>query len=201
MDERELSHELDGFFGLLDAAFPSGEIIWENWNHESWDKTALKLCSALGYSSGAPFLTAYGYGIFVDGKHIPATGSRPIKSSAPSKESAPVEASPSIIVSTPAEAVPTVEEVKPPKPVSEAPQPEPVISAPEFFTGTVRRVLPYNNSGFIRSDNGGEYYFNVRDFTHHVNLRSGIRVRFKLKQRFDHKHNKNRLNAVEISVL
>ncbi len=93
----------------------------------------------------------------------------------------------------------------PASPPSSPPAPGREINAGEdpglFHTGSVTLILPYNNSGFIRRDGGGDYYFNVRDFTHHVELSPGLRVRFRLEQRMDHKHRKMRLNAVELSVI
>ena len=70
-----------------------------------------------------------------------------------------------------------------------------------FYTGVVTAILPYNNSGFVHRDQGGDYYFNVRDFAHHVELQTGLKVRFRLERRMDHKHRKLRLNAVELSVI
>ncbi|HIR85928.1 MAG TPA: hypothetical protein IAC00_02175 [Candidatus Limivicinus faecipullorum] len=70
-----------------------------------------------------------------------------------------------------------------------------------FYTGSVTAILPYNNSGFVRRDLGGDYYFNIRDFAHHVELRPGLKVRFRLERRMDHKHHRMRLNAVELSVI
>lgn len=93
----------------------------------------------------------------------------------------------------------------PASPLSSPPTPGRESNAGEdpglFHTGFVTLILPYNNSGFIRRDGGGDYYFNVRDFTHHVELSSGLRVRFRLEQRMDHKHRKMRLNAVDLSVI
>lgn len=103
-----------------------------------------------------------------------------------------------------------VKESKGPGPVPASPSSSPPTPGREsnagedpglFHTGFVTLILPYNNSGFIRRDGGGDYYFNVRDFTHHVELSSGLRVRFRLEQRMDHKHRKMRLNAVDLSVI
>ena len=93
----------------------------------------------------------------------------------------------------------------PASPLSSPPTPGRESNAGEdpglFHTGFVTLILPYNNSGFVHRDQGGDYYFNVRDFTHHVELSPGLRVRFRLERRMDHKHRKLRLNAVELSVI
>lgn len=51
------------FFRTVDEEFPDKLIVWERWDHDTFDKTACMLCDELGYSAGAPFLTAYGYSI------------------------------------------------------------------------------------------------------------------------------------------
>ena len=93
----------------------------------------------------------------------------------------------------------------PVSPPSSPPAPGREINAGEdpglFHTGSVTAILPYNNSGFVRRDLGGDYYFNIRDFAHHVELRPGLKVRFRLERRMDYKHHRMRLNAVELSVI
>lgn len=51
------------FFRAVDEEFPDKLIVWERWDHDRFDKPACTLCEQLGYSAGAPFLTAYGYSI------------------------------------------------------------------------------------------------------------------------------------------
>lgn len=233
LEPEPLARRLAEFFRLLDACYSGKCIIWEQWDHEAWDTVAVSLCRELGYSRGAAFLTAYGYGVSVGGSLISALSAAPEAEPQPEK-SVPepqTETVPEAPIKTPEEPAleasdkPLANSVsedaaKPPNtpahesngpgpvpvsPPSSPPAPGREINAGEdpglFHTGSVTLILPYNNSGFIRRDGGGDYYFNVRDFTHHVELRSGLRVRFRLEQRMDHKHRKMRLNAVELSVI
>ena len=62
-EPEEIKKLLDVFLSALDNSFPDGIIIWDEWNHEKWDKPAGYLCKSLGYSKGADFLRAYGYQI------------------------------------------------------------------------------------------------------------------------------------------
>lgn len=72
----------------------------------------------------------------------------------------------------------------------------------EFYEGVIDRILPNGKSGFIRSDNGSSYYFNVRDFTKRVNeLQEGARVRYTLEERLDKSKNIMKPNAVQISFI
>lgn len=144
----------------------------------------------------------------------PQTETAPEAPIKPQTETAP-EASDKPLANSASEAVEKlpetpVKESKGPGPVPASPLSSPPTPGREsnagedpglFHTGFVTLILPYNNSGFIRRDGGGDYYFNVRDFTHHVELSSGLRVRFRLEQRMDHKHRKMRLNAVDLSVI
>lgn len=70
----ELKSAVSEFFADVDSAFPDKLIIWEHWNHDRFDKPASFLCAELGYTAGAPFLTAYGYSIVTENGLIkPAT--------------------------------------------------------------------------------------------------------------------------------
>ena len=91
---------------------------------------------------------------------------------------------------------------EPDRPSEEEPASEPLPSDGEgWLTGTVTNILPNNNSGFIRGDNGEDCYFNVRNFTHRVKLSLGMRVRFQIEERMDHKRNRLRKTAVELTII
>ena len=228
-----LALRLADFFKLLENSYGGKHIIWEQWDHGAWDSAAVSLCRELGYSRGAAFLTAYGYGVSVGGSLISALSASPEAERQPEKsipgpqaatapeapiktpEEPALEASDKPLANSVSEDVAKLPETPaheskgpgsvPASPPSSPPAPGREINAGEdpglFHTGSVTLILPYNNSGFIRRDGGGDYYFNVRDFTHHVELSPGLRVRFRLEQRMDHKHRKMRLNAVELSVI
>ncbi len=196
LEPEPLARRLAEFFRLLDACYSGKCIIWEQWDHEAWDHEAVSLCRELGYSRGAAFLTAYGYGVSVGGSLISAPPAPPVENTAsptPPVETTRVSASSKEKLQVP----PASAEKSPASGLRENAGEDPGV----FYTGSVTAILPYNNSGFIRRDGGGDYYFNVRDFTHHAELSSGLRVRFRLEQRMDHKHRKLRLNAVDLSVI
>ena len=222
LEPEPLARRLAEFFRLLDACYSGRCIIWEQWDHESWDHEAVSLCRELGYSRGAAFLTAYGYSILDGARFIPACApaAPPPAEAHEASHSLPwSELSASAQGTAPEQAsVPSTSAIEAPAPQSSvlpvpaarpssAPAPAQV-SGPNlgedsslFYTGVVTAILPYNNSGFVRRDQGGDYYFNVRDFAHHVELQTGLKVRFRLERRMDHKHRKLRLNAVELSVI
>lgn len=176
-ESAELRAELSVFFAQLDALFEDKLILWEQWPHDRLDHLAVRLCTALGYTRGAAFLTAYGYSVQTDGELIPARPAAPLAASDGESPLSPSD------------------------PAAEA-LPVPALRGGDgFVTGSVIRILPYHNSGFVRQDGGKDYYFNIRDFTHHVTLAEGLRVRFKLTERLDHKYGRLRLNAVELSAL
>ena len=179
----ELQKLLTIFFSDIDRAFPNRLIVWAHWDHANWDRKAGALCKVLGYSRGAAFLTAYGYSIDTGDQILPARPQLPTET-----EPAP---------QPPAEAEPA------PQPPTEAePAPElPSADCEGWLTGTVANILSNRNSGFIRGDDGGEYYFNIRDFTHRVKLSLGMRVRFQAEERMDHKRQRLRKNAVELTVI
>lgn len=186
LEPESLARRLAEFFRLLDACYSGKCIIWEQWDHEAWDPAAVSLCRELGYSRGAAFLTAYGYGVSVGGSLISAPPAPPVETtrvSASSKEKFQVP--------------PASAEKSPASGLRENAGEDPGV----FYTGSVTAILPYNNSGFVRRDLGGDYYFNIRDFAHHVELRPGLKVRFRLERRMDYKHHRMRLNAVELSVI
>ena len=169
----ELQKLLTIFFSDIDRAFPNRLIVWAHWDHANWDRKAGALCKVLGYSRGAAFLTAYGYSIDTGDQILPARPQPPAETE-------------------PAPQLPTETE----------PTPElPSADCEGWLTGTVANILSNHNSGFIRGDDGGEYYFNIRDFTHRVKLSLGMRVRFQAEERMDHKRQRLRKNAVELTVI
>lgn len=62
-EPESLKSAVNDFFRSVDEEFPDKLIVWERWDHDRFDKPACMLCDELGYSAGAPFLTAYGYSI------------------------------------------------------------------------------------------------------------------------------------------
>lgn len=75
-------------------------------------------------------------------------------------------------------------------------------AAKSYLTGVVIRVLPEGGSGFIQDEQGGQYYFNAKDYTH--GKQKPIvdqRVRFTLVDKLDRKKNEVKKNAVDISII
>lgn len=189
----ELQKLLTIFFSDIDRAFPDRLIVWAHWDHANWDRKAGALCKVLGYSRGAAFLTAYGYSIDTGDQILPARPQPPAEAE-PAPE-LPTEAEP-------APQPPTETEPAPELSTEAEPAPElPSADCEDWLTGTVANILSNRNSGFIRGDDGGEYYFNIRDFTHRVKLSLGMRVRFQAEERMDHKRQRLRKNAVELTVI
>lgn len=62
-EPESLKSAVNEFFRAVDEEFPDKLIVWERWDHDRFDSPACMLCDELGYSAGAPFLTAYGYSI------------------------------------------------------------------------------------------------------------------------------------------
>ncbi len=182
---------LENFLSVLDGAFPGKRIVWREWDHARFDKLASYLCSELGYSAGAPFLTAYGYTVVTDdnvlcpeaedetGNGTPETASESMQEESPAPEQ---EAE--------AEAQPVEEEAEPNEQRT-------------VHTGKIVRVFGNKNSGFVRDDaSGDDYYFNIRSFTQWVDaLTLGRAVSFRLVRHFDRRHNRMRENAVELSYV
>lgn len=77
-----LKSALIDFFRAVDEVFPDKLIVWERWDHDRFDKSASMLCEELGYSAGAPFLTAYGYSIITPNGLIKPTDASTKKESA-----------------------------------------------------------------------------------------------------------------------
>lgn len=174
----EQQARLKELFDALDRAFPGRRIVWADWDHANWDRLASSLCRTLGYSRGAAFLTAYGYSIDVGGQVIPAQ-SRPRAAAAETAAGPEEKAAPAA-----------------------GPEGERTPAAgPCWLTGSVCSILPNHNSGFVRGDNGRDYYFNVRDFTHWVTLSPGLRVRFRLEERMDHRRGCLRETAVSLTEI
>ena len=82
-EPEHLKLTLENFFCALDGAFPGKRIIWRDWDHARFDKLASYLRAELGYSAGAPFLTAYGYTIETDDNVLcPEAEDEPVESTA-----------------------------------------------------------------------------------------------------------------------
>lgn len=188
-EPEHLKLTLENFFCALDGAFPGKRIIWRDWDHARFDKLASYLRAELGYSAGAPFLTAYGYTIETDDNVLcPEAEDEPVESTV---EAAPVEMQ---------EKSPAPEQGTEVRSAGDEAQPE---EAGAVHTGKIIRVLGNKNSGFVRDDaSGDDYYFNIRSFTQWADaLAPGRAVSFRLARRFDRRQNRMRENAVELSYV
>lgn len=187
-EPEHLKLTLENFFCALDGAFPGKRIIWRDWDHARFDKLASYLRAELGYSAGAPFLTAYGYTIETDDNVLcPEAEDEP----GTVTETAPVEMQ---------EKSPAPEQGTEVRSAGDEAQPE---EAGAVHTGKIIRVLGNKNSGFVRDDaSGDDYYFNIRSFTQWADaLAPGRAVSFRLARRFDRRQNRMRENAVELSYV
>lgn len=205
-EPERLKTALERFFDALDGAFPGKRIIWRDWDHARFDRLAGYLCAELGYSAGAPFLTAYGYTIVTEYGILRPEG-------AAGDEAAEVAADAAALKPDAAEN----ETEAPTQARKESPADEPEAaeaqSAAEehgapgeesaVHTGKIVHVLANGNSGFVRDDEtGSDYYFNVRSFTRWVDaLTPGRAVSFRLARRFDRSHDRVRENAVALSYV
>lgn len=196
-EPEHLKLTLENFFCALDGAFPGKRIIWRDWDHARFDKLASYLRAELGYSAGAPFLTAYGYTIETDDNVL-----------CPEAEDEPVESTADAVPETVTETAPVEMQGKSPaaeqgmeaRSAGDEAQPE---EAGAVHTGKIIRVLGNKNSGFVRDDvSGDDYYFNIRSFTQWADaLAPGRAVSFRLARRFDRRQNRMRENAVELSYV
>lgn len=187
-EPEHLKLTLENFFCALDGAFPGKRIIWRDWDHARFDKLASYLRAELGYSAGAPFLTAYGYTIETDDNVLcPEAEDEPETVT----ETAPVEMQ---------EETPELKQETEAQPAGDDTQPE---AAGAVHTGRIIRVLGNKNSGFVRDDaSGDDYYFNIRSFTQWADaLAPGRAVSFRIARRFDRRQNRMRENAVELSYV
>ena len=192
-EPEHLKLTLENFFCALDGAFPGKRIIWRDWDHARFDKLASYLRAELGYSAGAPFLTAYGYTIETDDNVLcPEAEDESVESTAEAvTETAPVEVQ---------EETPESKQGTEAQSAGDEPQPE---ATGDVHTGRIIRVLGNKNSGFVRDDaSGDDYYFNIRSFTQWADaLAPGQAVSFHLASRFDRRQNRMRENAVELSYV
>ncbi len=195
-EPEHLKLTLENFFCALDGAFPGKRIIWRDWDHARFDKLASYLRAELGYSAGAPFLTAYGYTIETDDNVL-----------CPEAEDEPVESTADAVPETVTETAPV--EMQEKSPAAEqgmearSAGDEAQLAAGAVHTGRIIRVLGNKNSGFVRDDaSGDDYYFNIRSFTQWADaLAPGRAVSFRLARRFDRRQNRMRENAVELSYV
>ena len=71
-----------------------------------------------------------------------------------------------------------------------------------FLSGTIKTIFPEGKTGYILADNGGSYYFSVRDFRgKRDEIRTDMRVRFTIEERLDKRKNEIKLNAADICAL
>jgi tetratricopeptide (TPR) repeat protein len=69
----------------------------------------------------------------------------------------------------------------------------------EQLLGTISNLLPHGKAGFINSEDGNSYYFNINEFKSPKNqLNPGTNVSFFLEDSFDKKRNKKTKQAVNI---
>lgn len=178
------------FFSSVDSAFPDKLIVWERWDHDKFDKPACTLCEELGYSAGAPFLTAYGYSIITpnglitpaDKKDIASKAKKPKTADKPAKSNTPET------------------QAKPKKPKRPGLHQGDQKIDDVYHAGRIIHVLANGSSGFIREHGTRkDYYFNVRYFDSWVDkLDMGREVRFKAIMRLDQKTKTMRPTAISI---
>jgi cold shock CspA family protein len=65
--------------------------------------------------------------------------------------------------------------------------------------GTIKRIMPHGKTGFIKRDDGEDFFFNRFEFKGDPNkYREGIKVSFYLEEGYDKKKDEIKLNAVNI---
>lgn len=65
--------------------------------------------------------------------------------------------------------------------------------------GKIKRIMPHGKSGFIKRDDGEDFFFNGFEFKGDPNkYREGIKVSFYLEEGYDKKKDKVKMNAVNI---
>lgn len=72
----------------------------------------------------------------------------------------------------------------------------------ERYQGQIQTLLPNGKAGFIQVDRKTSYYFQVRDFKGPAaQLEVGLKVGFEIKEGFDHKKQRDSLQAIRIFKL
>lgn len=70
-----------------------------------------------------------------------------------------------------------------------------------FLTGTVKKILPSGQDGFVTSAAGQDYYFRMNDVENgRKHIQEGCHVRFTTCMRMNRKKQKKEENAIEITV-
>ena len=65
--------------------------------------------------------------------------------------------------------------------------------------GTIKRIMPHGKTGFIKRDDGEDFFFNRFEFKGDPNkYREGVKVSFFLEEGYDKKKDEIKLNAVNI---
>ena len=65
--------------------------------------------------------------------------------------------------------------------------------------GTIKRIMPHGKTGFIKRDDGEDFFFNRFEFKGDPNkYREGVKVSFYLEEGYDKKKDEIKLNAVNI---
>lgn len=65
--------------------------------------------------------------------------------------------------------------------------------------GTIKRIMPHGKTGFIKRDDGEDFFFNGFEFKGDPNkYREGIKVSFYLEEGYDKKKDEVKMNAVNI---
>lgn len=66
-------------------------------------------------------------------------------------------------------------------------------------TGTIKTILPHGKAGFVTSDSGKDYYFQLSSFEgSRKRVQSGLRVEFYVQRSFDHKKQQDSEEAVHL---
>ena len=69
------------------------------------------------------------------------------------------------------------------------------------YNGTIKTILSNGKAGFIRAENGKEYYFSLQNVKGNKQAcQEGMSVNFKLEEGYDRKKGKATLNAVNIRL-
>ena len=65
--------------------------------------------------------------------------------------------------------------------------------------GTIKRIMPHGKTGFVKRDDGEDFFFNSFEFKGDPNkYREGVKVSFYLEEGYDKKKDEIKLNAVNI---
>jgi tetratricopeptide (TPR) repeat protein len=70
----------------------------------------------------------------------------------------------------------------------------------EYYTGIIKKILPNGKSGFIKSDQGTDYYFIFKNIVNKQKVSENDKARFSIQKSYDKAKNKETWEAVDISI-